>query len=189
MSTRLLALLALAASVLGLSVAAQAAPVKAHKHVVVVTGGSVAISPSSATAKFITSHNITVTPIAPATLASGQVTLPVAGGLATNRKLTGVLVLRGGVRFASTSKTVNLRRLVVVRTHGVTRLAGRVNKRFMVLARLSKLTLTVSDKTATVTGEIHLTAAAAKAIDHLFGTKVVKRGYDLGSFTATLNLE
>jgi hypothetical protein len=182
--TRLLALLAVATAVLGVAVTAQAKPVTPRKHIV-VTSGSATITPTSTTATFITSHGITVTPIAPATLSSGTVTLPVIKGIATDRGLHGALRLGGGVTFAGAKRVVNVRDLTVVRT-AKTWLWGKVNGHVIRLARLTDLKRTVTGNQATVTGAIRLTHRAAQAIDRLFGSHVVSTGYKLGTFSATL---
>lgn len=187
LSIRIVALLAVAASVLGFTVAAQAktTPKKTH---VVVTGGTATVTPTSTTTAFLKAENVTVTPIAPGSIGTGNaVTLQVAKGVFGNKHLFGVLALRGGVVFATAKKTVRLRDLTVERA-GKTFLRGRANGRELTFARLTGLKLVVSGKQVTVTGEIHLTAAAAQIVNHLVGTHVAKAGYDLGSFTSTLTL-
>jgi hypothetical protein len=187
LSPRLVALFAVAASVLGFTVAAQAktTPKKTH---VVVTSGTATVTPTTTTTAFLKAEKVTVTAIAPASIGTANsVTLQVVKGVFGNKHLVGVLALRGGVVFATATKTVKLRDLTVEHARK-TWLSGRANGRELTFARLTALKMTVTGKQVTVTGEIHLTSAAAQMVNHLVGAKVAKAGYDLGSFTATLNL-
>ncbi len=188
LSPRLVALFAVAASMLGFTVAAQAktTPKKSH---VVVTSGTATVTPTKGTAAFLKAEKVTVTGLSPATIGTGNaVILQVDKGVFGNKHLFGVLALRGGVVFATAKKTVRLRDLTVEHA-GKTWLSGRANGRELTFARLTDIKMTVTGKQVTVMGEIHLTSAAAQVVNHLVGVKVAKAGYDLGSFTATLNLK
>lgn len=183
--------LTLAVALGGLSVTAvgaQAAkPHHGHK-LVVIKSGTTTITPTAATVQFLTSHGVAVTALSPATLQNGAVTLPVRVGVAT-RSLHGALLHRGGVQFSNTKGKVTIRAIVLSRLGARTLLSGRVNgHREIGLARLTHAKLTRSGKQVTLTGELRLTAGAARRIDHLLGKHLVKAGYDLGSLTSQLTL-
>ena len=127
-------MLAVVASTLGVAVSGAQAKTKPvmPKKAIVVTGGQVTVTPTASTVSFLTSHGITVSALSPATLSSATVTFPVAGGVATNHHLKGVLFLRGGVSFANAKRTVKVRHLTVVRTGHKTWLAATVNHKVMV---------------------------------------------------------
>lgn len=187
--TRMSLLLAVAVSSLGvLTAGAQANTSAAKPKVIIVKSGQTTLTASTATVKFLTSHGITVTPLAPATMSGASVTLPVVGGIATDNKLRGVLVHRGGVRFASATKKVNVRHVVIYRKGGPTWLVATVNGKVARLAKLTSITLKRTGKNVTLTGEVRLTAQAAHLINKLFGKHLVSAGFDLGSLTSQLKL-
>lgn len=187
-SSRLVALAATAATVLGFAVAAQARDVAQVKKPVVVVSGTATLTPTKATATFLVTHHVAVTTIKPATLTGTSVTLPAKGATFADSRINGVLFLRGGVIFSTDKKTVKLRALTFVHRSGKIWLTGLVNGRLMILGRLSNAKRTIASKQIIITAEVHLTASSAKAVDKLVGKHLISAGYDLGGFTATLNL-
>lgn len=188
-SSRLVAPVATALAVLGFAVTAQARNVAPVKKPVVVASGTATLTPTKTTATFLATHHVTVTVIKPATLTGGTVTLPAKGAMFSDSRINGVLFLRGGVIFATATKTVKVRGLTFVHRSGKIWLAGLVNGHAMILGRLTNAKHTVSSKQIIITGEIHLTASSAKAVDKLVGKHLISAGYDLGGFTTTLNLK
>ncbi len=192
MTSRALAALALSASVGAAGATAASAhvfpPVQPKQQIKVVSG-SATIAPSSPTAAFLAKNGITVTPLGRATTANGTVTFPVIGGMRTDRKLSGVLRLRGGLKLTEGTRSLAIRNLTVVRLGSRTTLRATIGDVVVKLARLTGVKLTASgSKTDTATGQIRITATAARAINRLAKAHLVKAGYDLGSFTATLTL-
>jgi hypothetical protein len=191
LSARMLLLCAVVASALGVSALgaqAKTSPTPKQVKAVIIKGGTVALKPTASTLTFLTAHGITVVPVAPATLSGGSVQMPVVGGVATTKKLNAVLVLRGAVKFTTAKRSVAVRHLSFVKTAAGTVLRGVVRGKLIRLARVTGLVVSVSGKTATATGEVHLTAATAELINRLLGKHIVAAGYDLGSLTASLNL-
>jgi hypothetical protein len=191
LSQRMPLLCALVGSVLGVSALgaqAKTSPEPTKVKAVLIKGGTVALTPTKPTVTFLTSHGIAVVPIAPATLTAGSVQMPIVGGVATTKKLNAVLLLRGAVKFATAKRSVVVRHLTFTKAGKSTVLSGTVRGKLVRLARITGLVVNVSAKSATVTGEVHLTAVTAQLIDRLVGKQVVSAGYHLGSLAATLQL-
>jgi hypothetical protein len=148
-----------------------------------VTGQKSTFTPSAQVTHFLATHHVTVSAVGPATISGTSVTLPITGGFIT-RKLNGVLRHRGGVKFATATRSFVLRRFLLVRKGHHASLFARVHHRRIRLARVTDLKVALSGKSATATGELKLTAAAARMINKLLGSKVVHAGADLGSVTS-----
>lgn len=193
-STRLALSAALAVSVLGISAVGATAKApsstKTKSHFVLVKGGTTTITVTTATAKFLTSHGVTVTPIAPAVISGTSLTLPVKAGLAkVDKKVDGVLFQAGAVRFSTATKSATVRHITLYKLGKQAHLAGTVDGRALRLGNITDLVVAVSGKSATVSGELHLSAAVAHIINKLLGHHVVSAGYEFGSFTSSLTVK
>ncbi len=192
-SSRLAVFAVLAASVLGLSAVgatAKTGPTPTKTHFVIVKSGTTTITASTATLTFLTNHKVTPTVIAPAALSGKSVTLPVRAGLArVNKHLDGVLFHTGGVKFSTATKSATVRHITLYKLGKQAHLAATVDGKVLRLGNITGLTVVVSGKHATVSGELHLTAAGAHIINKLVGKHVVSAGYDFGSFSSSLVLK
>ena len=108
--------LTVTALLVGLMVVVIATPAQAKRFH--VTGQQTVITPSAQFTSFLTSHNITVTAVAPATLANGSLTLPIVRGHVATPSLRGKLVHAGAVQLSNGTRTVTLRHFVLTRSHG-----------------------------------------------------------------------
>ncbi len=170
-SSRLAVFAVLATSVLGLSAVGATAktgptPTKTKAHLVIVKSGTTTITATSAT-------------------------LPVKAGAALVKKnLDGILIQGGGVKFSTAKRSATLRHITLYKIGKRAHLAATVNGKLVKnLGNISGLKYSVTGKDATVSGELHLTAAVAQIINKLVGKHVVSAGYDFGSFTSTLVLK
>jgi hypothetical protein len=190
-SSRLVLFAVLAIGALGFAAvgAVAKAPVHPKSKTIVITGGTTTVTASTATVKFLVSHGVTVTAVAPATMSATSITLPVRGGVVKPRSLDGALFHRGAVKFATATKSVTLRHLTLYKLGKKAHLAGVVDGKGLNLGMISGLKAVLNGKTATVTGEIHITRAVAKVINRLVGKHVVSAGYVLGSFSSTLTVK
>jgi hypothetical protein len=191
-SSRLALFAVLALSVLGFAAVGAVAHTSAAKpkgKVVTITGGTTTIKANNATVTFLATHNVKPTAIAPATLTGTSLILPVKGGAVTSKSLVGAITHRGGVKFATAKKSFVLSRITLVKTGNKAHLMAKVGKRVLPLGTITGLKTAVSGKTATVTGELHLSKDVAAVINKLLGKHVVSAGYDFGSFTSTLTFK
>lgn len=162
--------------------------ISAQAKVLKVTGQSTTVTPSSAMTSFLTAHHITVAAVGPATISGGSLTLPITGGSVRTPKLNGRLVMAGGVRFTWKGQSVTLRRFVAARRGSNDVVTAIVGARRLTVARATGVHINVSGNTATITGELTLSAQAARMLNKLTGHKLVPAGADLGSFTSTVTV-
>lgn len=177
------ALLALA---VGLITVVIAAPAQAKRFA--VTGQQTTVTPSAQLIQFLTNHGITATPVGAATASGGSVMFPIARGHVTTPSLRGVLIHRGGLKFAKGSRSITLSHLVISRTKRHAILSVLAGKRTLKLARIANPTITTSGKSGTLTGELTLTHAGARAINHFLHKHVAAAGFDLGKVASTITV-
>lgn len=191
-SSRLALFAVLAFSVLGFTAVGAVAKthvVKPKNKLVVITGGTTTIKATSATAMFLAKHKVAVTAVKPATLTGTSVTLPVKGGVAKAKNLFGVVLHRGAITFTVGTKSLVVRDLTLYKFGKQAHLAALVRGHVVRLGNITGLKAAISGKTATLTGELHLTAAVAALINKLVGHHVVSAGYDFGSFISSLTIK
>lgn len=181
-SRRSSSVLATALSLIALTAAS------AQAKVLHVTGQQATITPSAQVTQFLATYNVSVSALGAATIANGAVTLPISRGFVTTPKLDGLLALKGGIKFANATRSLVLRGFVVARIGHATFVTAKAGGKRMVVARLAKLTKTISGKQALITGELKLSAVAARRLNRLFGHHVVRGGADLGSVTSTVTV-
>ena len=169
-----------------------------------VTGGTTTITPSAATNQFLASNGITVTPIAPATLANGVVTLPIAGGRVNPTNLHGFIRHRGGLKFSKGTSSLTLRHFLITNSNrgafleaavpyrrcSRASLANRRGRRLLgrrvCIARhrglrVARLVNGARQPDGSVTADLLLSRQAARLINRLAGHHVVSAGANIGS--------
>lgn len=174
-----------------------------------VSGGTATITPSSAASTLLANNHITVTPVAPATSASGAITFPIGHGRINGKTLHGQLKLTGGLQLSNGTKTVTARDLHVVSVKAgawIVALVRDHTSRFCThafrhprrircilvthlrTARIAKIT-GGSVSGTTFTGNVAITAFTANLVNRLAGSSVVSAGAPLGtvSITATIS--
>jgi hypothetical protein len=181
---------------------AQAARVK-------VTGGTTTVTPAAPVVQALTNLGVSVSPIDPATAASGAYTFPIVRGWVNTDNLHAFLVHSGGVKFTKGERSIALRRLVILstkrgatlygrvsrgacrvarvktrghkRAHRVVRRVCRLHHRYLPVARL--VDPQRSDDGTSVTATLKLTTITAKIVNRLAGQHLVNPGTVLGTAT------
>jgi hypothetical protein len=188
-SRRMLPLLATVVAVAGVaSASAEAAKTHVKQTTRIhVTGQQTTITPSAQATAFLSAHSIKVSALGKATLGTnGSLTLPITHGFVTTPRHNGVLYHDGGAEFGNGTRSISLRAFVLVRESDHTVLTAKVGKVRLIVARVVKLTQTITAKQATITGTLKLSAAAARGINSLFGHHVVGAGANIGTLTSTI---
>jgi hypothetical protein len=150
-----------------------------------VTGGTSQITATPAAAKVLADNHITVTPVAPATASGTTFTFPIAGGRLNAKTLRGVIRHRGGLALSNGTRTVTLRRPTIVSTKRGAWLYAIVRGRSERIARFTKVSITSTAATATLT----LTRASAHVINALAGKHVASAGAPFATDTVTPTLQ
>ena len=173
------------AALLGLAMFALIAS-SAQAKVVKVTGEQATIAPSSGLTQFLSDHGVSVEATGAASLdASGNLTLPIAGGRVNTKNLHGVLVTKGGVKFSKDGRSLRLHRMVAVNRGKHAFLSAKVGRHHRV--RVARLTNASADvATGTAEADLRLSGNVARRINHVAGEHVVSAGALLGHVTATV---
>lgn len=177
-----------------------------------VTGGTTTITASAATTSLLSAGNVTLTPIAPATLSSAAAgptfTLPIAGGRPNPATLHGTLFGRGGLKLANPSGTVSLRGLSLISNRGGLTLLARTHlrrarrcvrparhrarRRCVVVGISALVPIARADPVITssgvISGTLDVTAFTAKLINRIAGKSIVTRGAAIGTIAVAPTL-
>jgi len=160
----------------------------AQAKVLRITGENTTLTPSSTFASFLSAQPVTVSAVGPATINGGALTLPIVGGVVKTPKLDRVLMMAGGVRLTENGHSITLHDFMATRHGARDTVSAKVRGKRLNVARVTAMHLTISGKTATITGELKLTAHAAHALNKFAGHKVVAAGADLGSFASIVTV-
>jgi hypothetical protein len=153
-----------------------------------VTGEQSTITPSLGVTHFFAAHHITVSPVGPATISGGSLTLPIVGGTVKVSQRTGRLIMAGGLRLTRNGQSITLRAFVATRDGSKNAVTAKVGQVRFTVAHATGVHVAISGKTGTITGELKLSAVAARAINQLAGHQVVSPGANLGSFTSSVTV-
>jgi hypothetical protein len=170
----------------GTCLAVVAAPAQAQRDRVI--GGQATFTPSATITSFLLSRGITVTPIGPATVGSGSMTMPTVKGELQMPTMRGWMLTRGGLQYTNGTKALRVHAYRLRHTRHGTRLTAVVNGRRILIARMVGTTVSTSGKTGTMTGGLKLSGVWARHINRLVGKHVVQAGEDLGELTATVTM-
>ena len=170
----------------GLCLSVIAAPALAKSEKVV--GGHATVRASMQIAAFLRSRGIIVTPIGPAKISSGAMTMPMVGGTVSVPTMAGTMNAQGGLQYKNGSKVVRVRSYVLTHKGGAATLTAIVNGHRIVIATMSAPKTKVSGKTATMSGGLKLSAMWAKTINGLVGLHVVHAGETIGQLSMTVKM-
>lgn len=170
----------------GLCLTAIAAPALAKSEKVV--GGHATVRASMQIALFLRSRGISVTPIGPAKIGSGAMTMPMVGGTVNVPTMGGTMDAKGGLKYQNGSKVVRVRSYDLTHNGGAATLTAVVNGHRIVIATMPAPKVTTTGDTGTMSGGLHISAAWAKLINHLVGLHVVHAGETIGQLSMTVKM-
>jgi len=174
---------ALAATVSLLAIAAPAQAKSEH-----VTGGHATVRASMQISAFLRSRGITVTPIGPAKVGNGAMTMPMVGGTVTVPTMNGTMKAHGGLEYSKGSKVVRVSDYVVKHHAGSVTLTANVNGHRIVIATMSSPNVHMTTTKGTMSGGLHISAVWAKTINQLVGLNVVHAGETIGQLSMTIKM-
>lgn len=170
----------------GLCLSVIAAPALAKSEKVV--GGHATVRASMQIAAFLRSRGITVTPIGPAKISSGAMTMPMVGGTVSVPTMAGTMNAQGGLQYKNGSKVVRVRSYVLTHKGGAATLTAIVNGHRIEIATMSSPNVHMSGNKGTMSGGLHISAVWAKTINHLVGLHVVHAGETIGQLSMTVKM-
>jgi len=170
----------------GLCTVAIAAPAQAKSEKVV--GGHATVKASMQIAAFLRSRGVTVTPIGPAKVGNGSLSMPMIGGTVTLPTMGGTMTAQGGVQYKKGSKVVRVYAYVLSHKSGKATLSAIVNGHRLVIATMSSPKVNMSTTKGTMSGGLHISSAWAKLINHLVGMQLVSAGETIGQLSMTVKM-
>jgi hypothetical protein len=153
-----------------------------------VIGGHATVTPSAEIRSFLQSRGITVTPIGPASVGTGSLTMPMVSGHLQVPTMRGSMTTRGGLQYSNGTKTLRVHGYMLTHTAHGARLTAIVNGRRILIAKMVGTTINMSGKSGKMTGGLKLSRIWARHINHLVGKHVVHAGEDIGDLTARVRM-
>jgi hypothetical protein len=134
-------------------------------------------------------HQIVPKPVKPAKLVGTSIQAPVAGGT-FDKKLTGVLVVKGKLMLVAPKSSLTFSHFTVLVTKGKTAALDATFKgKTIKFADITGLMIMKNGKKSeTVMGEAHASKALAAAVNKLAGAHIAHAGEDIASVKASLKL-
>ena len=170
----------------GVSLFATAVPAQAKSEH--VTGGHATVRASMQISAFLSSRGITVTPIGPAKVGNGAMTMPMVGGTVTAPTMSGTMDSSGGLEYSKGTKVVRVTDYIL-KHHGWTvTLSANVNGHRIVIATMSSPNVHMTQTKGTMSGGLHISAEWANTINQLVGLNVVHTGETIGQLSMTINM-
>jgi hypothetical protein len=169
----------------GLCTLAFAAPAMAKTEKVV--GGHATVRASKAISAFLLSRGITVTPLGPAKVGNGAMTMPMVSGTINVTTTNGRMSAKGGLQYQNGSKVVRIHGYAITHKNGAATITAIVNGHRIVIATMSA-PMHMSKNKGTMSGGLHISAVWAKTINHLVGMHVVHAGETIGQLSMTVKM-
>jgi hypothetical protein len=155
---------------------------------ITVTGKNTVLVLASATAQALKAASVQVSPIGPATAASGGgISFPITGGTLTKAGLKGKVTHSGGLKFTHAGKSVTATNPVLNTTLGT--LFATVNGKQVPLLAVdfAKMSRTTSGSEVTAKGITStINTAAAVLLDAKLLVKVFTKGLPIGALTVNV---
>lgn len=170
----------------GLCLVAVAAPAQAKTAKVV--GGHATVRASMDISAFLRSRGVTVTPIGPANVSGGAMTMPMVSGSITSPTMGGTMDAKGGLQYQNGSKVVRVSSYVLTHKNGKASLSALVNGHRIVIATMTAPKVHMTSTKGTMSGGLHISAAWAKTINRIVGLHVVHAGETIGHLSMTVKM-
>ena len=152
---------------------------------ITVSGKNTVLVLAAATAQALKAASVQVSPVSPATAASGGgISFPITGGTLTKAGLKGKVTHSGGLKFTHAGKSVTATNPVLNTTLGT--LSATVNGKQVPLLAVdfAKMTRTMSGSEVTAKGITStINTAAALLLDAKLVVKVFTKGLPIGALT------
>ena len=170
----------------GLCLVAVAAPAQAKSQH--ITGGHATVRAATTISSFLVSRGITVTAIGSAHIGGGAMTMPMVGGTVTAPTMGGTMDASGGLQYKKGNKVVRVSSYILTHKHGRATLTALVNGHRITIATMSSPKVHMTATRGTMSGDLEISAAWAKRINHLVGLHVVHAGETIGQLSMTIKM-
>lgn len=153
-----------------------------------VVGGHATVRASMQISAFLLSRGITVTPLGPAKVGNGAMTMPMVGGTVSLPTMGGTMNAKGGLQYKNGSKVVRIHSYVITHKGGAAKITAIVNGHRIVIATMSAPKVHMSQNSATMSGGLHISAIWARTINGLVGMHVVHAGETIGQLNMSIKM-
>jgi len=153
-----------------------------------IKSGQASVKLSPLVKALLAKTGITVTPVGPAKVGGGSLSMPMASGPMSVPSMNGKMKSKGGLRFRFGTRTLVIRAYMITHHGKNATVSAIVHGKRITLARIVQLKHKMSGKHGKMSGTLRITAAWAHLINQLIGANVAHAGQDLGQLTMAVKM-
>jgi hypothetical protein len=153
-----------------------------------IKSGQTTVTMSPLVKALLAKTGITITPVGPANVGSGSLSMPMGSGPMSVPSMNGKMNSKGGLRFRLGKRTLVIRDYRITHHGKDATVSAIVHGKRITLARLIHLKHKMSGKHGKMSGTLQITAAWAHLINQLIGANVAHAGQTLGELTMAVKM-
>ena len=153
-----------------------------------IKSGQTTVTMSPLIKALLAKTGIKVTPVGPAKLGGGSLSMPMASGPMSVPSMNGKMKSKGGLRFQLGKRTLVIRDYMITHFGKVATVSAVVHGKRITLARIANMKIKMSGQHGKMTGVLRITSAWAHLINQLLGANVAHAGQDLGELTMAVKM-
>jgi hypothetical protein len=153
-----------------------------------IKSGKTSVTLSPLVKALLAKTGITVTPVGPAKVGGGSLSMPMSSGPMSVPSMNGKMNSKGGLRFRFGTRTLVIRDYRITHRGKDATVSAIVHGKRITLARITHLKAKMSGKHGKMSGGLQITAAWAHLINKLLGAKVAQAGQNLGELTMAVKM-
>jgi hypothetical protein len=153
-----------------------------------IKSGQTSVTMSPLVKALLAKTGITVTPVGPAKVGGGSLSMPMASGPMSVPSMNGKMNSKGGLRFRDGKRTLVIRDYRITHHGKNATVSAIVHGKRITLAHIVDIKAKMSGKHGKMSGKLRITAAWAHLINQLIGANVAHAGQDLGELTMAVKM-
>jgi hypothetical protein len=153
-----------------------------------IKSGQTSVTMSALVKALLAKSGITVTPVGPAKVGGGSLSMPMSSGPMSVPSMNGKMNSKGGLRFRLGKRTLVIRDYRINHHGNDATVSAIVHGKRITLARIVDLKHKMSGKHGKMSGTLQITAAWAHLINKLIGANVAHAGQTLGQLTMAVKM-
>jgi hypothetical protein len=153
-----------------------------------IKSGQTSVTMSPLVKALLAKTGITVTPVGPAKVGGGSLSMPMSSGPMSVPSMNGKMNSKGGLRFRLGKRTLVIRDYRINHHGNDATVSAIVHGKRITLARIVDLKHKMSGKHGKMSGTLQITAAWAHLINKLIGANVAHAGQTLGQLTMAVKM-
>jgi hypothetical protein len=153
-----------------------------------IKSGQTSVTMSPLVKALLAKTGITVTPVGPAKVGGGSLSMPMSSGPMSVPSMNGKMNSKGGLRFRDGKRTLVIRDYRITHSGTNATVSAIVHGKRITLAHIVHIKAKMSGKHGKMSGKLRITAAWAHLINQLIGANVAHAGQDLGELTMAVKM-